>query len=103
MLKRALPKIVFKKGNFFNTIFTLNSAANIAIPKHLNYHIVYVMNTGEKMRKNLSYVIASMTTNIKERTDKTITKSLYVKKALRNTDVDISENFHEFFSSHFVD
>ncbi len=35
-LKSPRPNGDFKNGNFFNTIFTLNSAANIANPKHLN-------------------------------------------------------------------
>lgn len=34
------------------------------------------MKTGEKMRKNLSDVMAAMTTNIKDKADNTMTRAL---------------------------
>jgi hypothetical protein len=36
----------------------------------------YVMNTGEKMRKNFNDVMAAMTTKMNETTDRTTTRAL---------------------------
>jgi len=41
---------------------------------------MYVINTGEKMRKNLSDVMAAIATNINESAESTITSVLLINK-----------------------
>lgn len=84
MLNRPLPISDFKKGNFFKTNLTLNSAANIAIPNALKYYNNgYIIKTGENIKKNLRDVRASSTTKANDSADRATTSNLHNKRGTR--------------------